>query len=179
MEKELKYISKFLSYTLRHHPEKIGLTLDNKGWANVAELILKMNAENANINMEILETIVASNDKKRFAFNEDKTQIRASQGHSITIDLDLLPVEPPAILYHGTAIKNMDSILANGLLKQSRQHVHLSANKETALQVGSRHGKAIALVVNAQQMHQDGHAFYLSDNNVWLTEHVPATYIEK
>lgn len=179
MEKELKYISKFLSYTLRHHPEKIGLTLDNKGWADVPELIEKMNGANANITIEKLETIVASNDKKRFAFNAGKTKIRASQGHSIPIDLDLEPVIPPVILYHGTAQQNLESIMTNGLLKQSRQHVHLSATRETATQVGGRHGKAIVLVVQTGQMHEAGYSFYLSDNQVWLTDHVPAVYIEK
>lgn len=179
MEKEHKYFSKFLSYTLRHHPEKIGLTLDNKGWANVSDLITKMNTPDAALTMEILETIVASNDKKRFAFNDDKTKIRASQGHSIPIDLDLQPVTPPAILYHGTAQQNLESIQANGLLKQSRQHVHLSATTETAIQVGSRHGKVVVLVVQTGQMHKAGYTFYLSDNHVWLTDHVPVEYIEK
>jgi putative RNA 2'-phosphotransferase len=179
MEKELKYISKFLSYTLRHHPEKIGLTLDSKGWAGVLELIEKMNTANANITLEKLETIVAANDKKRFAFNDDKTKIRASQGHSIPIDLDLEPAVPPVILYHGTAIQYLEGILEKGLLKQSRQHVHLSATRETASQVGSRHGKVVILTIQALQMHRDGYVFYLSDNNVWLTDHVPPTYIEK
>lgn len=179
MEKEHKYFSKFLSYTLRHHPEKIGLTLDNKGWADVSELIAKMNAHDAALTMDILETIVAANDKKRFAFNDNKTKIRASQGHSIPIDLDLQPVTPPAILYHGTAQQNLESIRANGLLKQSRQHVHLSATRETAIQVGSRHGKVVVLVVQTAQMHEAGYTFYLSDNHVWLTDHVPAEYIEK
>ncbi len=179
MEKEHKYLSKFLSYTLRHHPEKIGLTLDNEGWANVNTLIAKMNENNTNITIEILESIVAENDKKRFAFNADKTRIRASQGHSITIDLNLQPTEPPAILFHGTAINNLESIHKNGLVKQSRQHVHLSATKETATQVGSRHGKVVVLIVQSLKMHQDGYAFYLSENNVWLTDHVPEKYIDK
>jgi putative RNA 2'-phosphotransferase len=179
MEKEHKYISKLLSYTLRHHPEKLGLVLDNNGWASVTELITQMNAHNANLTMETLETIVAANDKQRFAFNEDKTKIRASQGHSIAIDLDLQPAEPPVILYHGTAQQNLESIRENGLLKKSRQHVHLSATKATATQVGSRHGKVVVLTVQTLQMHRDGYTFYLSDNNVWLTDHVPVEYIEK
>ncbi len=179
MEKEHKYLSKFLSYTLRHHPEKIGLTLDNQGWADVSTLIAKMNEKNASITIEILESIVAENDKKRFAFNADKTRIRASQGHSITIDLNLQPTKPPATLFHGTAINNLESIRENGLVKQSRQHVHLSATKETATQVGSRHGKVVVLVVQSLKMHQDGYAFYLSENNVWLTDHVPEKYIDK
>lgn len=179
MEKEHKNISKFLSYTLRHHPEKIGLELDNKGWADVSELIAKMNAQDAALTMDILETIVISNDKKRFAFNDNKTKIRASQGHSIPIDLDLQPLTPPAILYHGTAQQNLESIRTNGLLKQSRQHVHLSATRETAIQVGSRHGKVVVLLVQTGQMHEAGYTFYLSDNHVWLTDNVPVEYIEK
>ncbi|NQY06036.1 MAG: RNA 2'-phosphotransferase [Flavobacteriaceae bacterium] len=173
-----KYISKFLSYILRHHPEKIGLELDNKGWANVDELLEKINKEDTPITREDLELVVAENDKKRFAFNEDKTKIRASQGHSIKIDLGYREKEPPAILYHGTVGKVMYAIKENGLLKMSRHHVHLSEDRETANKVGSRRGKPIILSVRSGEMYRDNIQFFQSENGVWLTEHVDPKYIE-
>jgi putative RNA 2'-phosphotransferase len=177
MEKNLKSISKFLSLVLRHKPEEIGLLLDENGWANVDELIKKVNAKGTNINIDLLTEIVETNDKKRFAFNDDKTKIRASQGHSIDIDLALQPIKPPDILYHGTATRFVESILKEGLSKQQRQHVHLSEKLETATAVGARHGKPTILVVNAKQMQEDGFLFYKSENNVWLTESVGVKYI--
>jgi putative RNA 2'-phosphotransferase len=173
-----KQLSKLLSFILRHHPEHIGLQLDQQGWASVEDLLARLNASGTVIDMITLEEIVATNSKKRFAFNEDKTQIRASQGHSIGIDLQLQPAEPPAILYHGTAEINLESILAQGLKKQSRQHVHLSDNLQTAKTVGSRHGKPVVLLISAKQMAEEGHLFYVSDNGVWLTEEVPGRFIE-
>lgn len=177
MKQEHKHISKFLSLVLRHQPELIGLKLNEGGWVNVEELISKMNREKPILNREVLETIVASNEKKRFAFNNEKTMIRANQGHSIDVQLNLQPVEPPVTLYHGTAVQFVEGIREKGLLKQKRQHVHLSATKETAVQVGSRHGKVVVLEVDAQAMYHDGYQFYLSANNVWLTDHVPVKYI--
>jgi len=179
MEKHLTTISKFLSLALRHQPEKIGLQLDGNGWANLDELIEKMNAKSLAVDMAMIETVVATNDKKRFIFNENKTSIRANQGHSIEVELNLQPTVPPAILYHGTAEKFLPSILQNGLQKQSRQHVHLSGATDTAKNVGSRHGKPVVLTIDTKAMHEEGFVFYLSENKVWLTDAVPVQYISQ
>ncbi len=176
-EQHKKKTSKFLSYVLRHHPELIDLTLDEQGWANVDELITKSTNDSQGFTFEELNEIVETNDKKRFIFNEDKTRIRANQGHSIDIDLALKPQQPPEFLYHGTAQNNVDSILEKGIEKRSRQHVHLSMDKETATKVGMRHGKPIILTIRTAEMSKDGILFYLSENNVWLTEFVDAKYI--
>jgi putative RNA 2'-phosphotransferase len=128
------------------------------------------------ISVEILEEVVAENDKKRFAFNEDKTKIRANQGHSIAIELNYSPVEPPEFLFHGTAIKNMDSIKKSGIIKGNRHQVHLSLDKETATNIGKRHGKPVILVVQSKAMHEAGYQFFVSENGVWLTEFVPAEF---
>jgi len=164
--------SKFLSLVLRHKPEQIGLVLDSNGWANVDEILQKMEMD-----FETLQMIVDTNDKKRFTFNEDKSKIRANQGHSLqSVDLQLEKQMPPEYLFHGTAIRFLDSIKVEGLTKQSRQHVHLSMNVETALKVGQRHGKPVVLKIFSKKMFDDGYEFYLSDNNVWLTDHVPTKY---
>jgi putative RNA 2'-phosphotransferase len=178
MEKQLKHISKFLSLVLRHEPEQIGLTLDEEGWADVAELIEKMSKKGAHLDFETLQMVVDTNDKKRFAFNEDKTRIRASQGHTVEIDLNLPPQVPPTILYHGTAISNLPVIKEKGLVRMERQHLHLSAEQGTAKNVGGRHGKPVVLTIQALAMHKKGYVFYLSANGVWLTDHVPAEFIE-
>lgn len=177
MDKELKHISKFMSLVLRHRPGQIGLQLDEEGWADVNELIEKINAAGAGLTPGILDTVVTTNDKKRFAFNDDKTRIRASQGHSVSVDLGLEPLIPPPLLYHGTAEKNRDSIFNSGILKGKRTHVHLSADIPTAQQVGSRHGKPVVLVIDAEAMHKAGLPFYLSANGVWLTGFVAPIYI--
>ncbi len=177
MENQQKNISKFLSLVLRHQPEKINLTLNENGWANVSELLEKINTKGIKIDFDLLQKVVDKNDKKRFAFNEHKTMIRASQGHSIEVELDLPAVTPPAFLYHGTVEKNIDAIRTEGLKKMSRQHVHLSRDMETAIKVGSRRGMPIILTVNAEAMHVAGFVFYLSANGVWLTDEVPANYI--
>jgi putative RNA 2'-phosphotransferase len=177
MQKQLKHLSKFLSLILRHKPQTIGLQLNENGWANAEQLISKMNAHGTTLDAEILNLIVETNDKQRFAFNEDKTLIRASQGHSIEVELQLKETQPPALLYHGTVEKFIPLIKEEGLKKMSRQHVHLSNNKETANAVGSRRGKPIRLTIDAGKMNKEGHPFYLSQNNVWLTDHVPAQYI--
>jgi len=176
-EQHKKKTSKFLSYVLRHHPEIIGLHLDENGWADVDELITKSTNDSQGFTFEELDEIVQTNDKKRFIFNEDKTRIRANQGHSIDINLALIPQQPPEFLYHGTAQRNIESILEKGIEKRSRQHVHLSQDKETATKVGMRHGKPIILTINTQKMFEDGLKFYLSENNVWLTDFVDAIYI--
>jgi putative RNA 2'-phosphotransferase len=177
VEKNYNNISKFMSLVLRHKPEVIGLQLDEHGWASVDELISKMNEKGTCVVYADILHVVVTNDKKRFAFNEDRTRIRASQGHSIEVDLALKPVTPPDILYHGTATRFLDVILKDGLLKQNRQHVHLTANKETAVAVGSRHGRPVVLEVNAVAMVNAGFEFYVSDNNVWLVEIVLPEYI--
>lgn len=178
-EKDIKNISKFLSLILRHSPETIHLKLDQNGWADVQELITKSNKNRKALDFETLQHVVETNDKKRFAFNEDLTKIRANQGHSITIDLELQPQTPPDELYHGTVAKFMDAILKGGLQKMSRQHVHLSKDKETAIKVGSRRGVPQILKINANQMTKDGYVFYCSDNGVWLTDEVPPKYIQR
>ena len=177
MADQLKHISKFMSLVLRHKPEEIGLQLDENGWVNVEELIEKINAKGIKTTLEIINTIVETNDKKRFAFNEDKTMIRANQGHSIEVELNLTEQVPPEVLYHGTATRFLESILKTGLQKQSRQHVHLSATIETAKTVGSRHGKPVILTVDTKSMHEAGIKFFVSANNVWLTDAVPVQYI--
>ena len=179
MEEELKTISKFMSLVLRHKPEAIGLQLDSNGWADVAELIAKSNAKNLNITLDMLKLVVETNEKKRFAFNDDKTKIRANQGHSVVVDVELKLTTPPDVLYHGTALKNREEILSKGLNKMSRLHVHLSQDIETAKKVGGRHGKPMVLVVDAKQMHADGNKFYLSENGVWLVQYVPTRYIKE
>ncbi|MES1224137.1 MAG: RNA 2'-phosphotransferase [Bacteroidota bacterium] len=177
MDKQLKHISKFISLVLRHQPEEIGLLLDDNGWASVEELIQKMNTKGISVDIEIIKTVVETNDKKRFAFNDDKTMIRASQGHSVEIDLALTAAEPPEFLYHGTGEKNVESILRNGIRKMKRQHVHLSKDKTTAINVGSRHGKPVVLTIHAGEMYRNGILFYLSDNAVWLTDFIETKYI--
>jgi len=178
MSRQLKHISKLMSLVLRHQPAEIGLQLDEHGWASVQELVEKMKVKGITINIETIETIVATNDKKRFAFNADKTMIRASQGHSIEVELNLPETTPPDVLYHGTTGKFLESILANGLQKQNRRHVHLSAAIETAIAVGSRHGKPLILTIHAKVMYEAGFKFYLSENNVWLTDKVPKEYMQ-
>jgi putative RNA 2'-phosphotransferase len=176
-EKEIKSISKFLSYTLRHHPQSIGLNLNEEGWADVAELLQKSGTKFNGITKSMLDVVVATNDKKRFTYNEDGTMIRASQGHSIEVALNLPSQIPPEILYHGTVEKFIPAIKEEGLKKMNRQHVHLSAEKATAINVGSRRGLPIILTVHSKQMNENGYTFYLSDNGVWLTEEVPPLFI--
>ena len=178
-EQDKKRIGKFLSLILRHDPKKIGLVLDDNGWADVQELIQKCAKHRVFFTMKQLEEIVETNDKKRYSFNEDKTRIRANQGHSITIDMEFTPIEPPEFLYHGTADRFLLSIREKGIQKMSRQHVHLSKDKETAQKVGSRHGKAVILTVLSGKMYKDGIEFYLSDNGVWLTDYIDPKYVSK
>jgi putative RNA 2'-phosphotransferase len=176
-EKENTQISKFLSLVLRHQPQHIGIVLDEQGWTDVNMLIEKVQKNGLNLTPKVLTYIVDTNAKKRFAFNNDRSKIRASQGHSVKVDLHYAPQVPPAILYHGTGIQSVNNILAQGLLKMKRHHVHLSADIETAIKVGRRHGKPVVLQIDALAMADLGYAFFLSDNGVWLTEQVPARYI--
>lgn len=177
MSDSLVTISKFLSLILRHQPEKIGLALDAEGWALVDELIACAANHGTVLSSELLFEAVDKNSKKRFALDASRTRIRANQGHSIDVDLRLTPLEPPPILFHGTATRFVDSILREGLRPGSRQHVHLSATRETAIAVGARHGVPFVFEVDASAMHRDGCAFFRSENGVWLTARVPAPYL--
>ena len=170
----LKDTSKYLALILRHKPEVIGITLDKNGWANVSELLAGMK-----IDMNTLEEIVRTDNKKRYSFNEDKTLIRANQGHSINVDVELKEMEPPTILYHGTGEKYVDGIEKEGLVPKGRLYVHLSKDEATAINVGSRHGKPVVYKVYADRMYQDGYDFYISENGVWLTKKVPRQYLKK
>ena len=174
----LKETSKYISLILRHKPDVIGITLDEHGWANVDELIAGVSKTHP-LNMSMLEQIVAEDEKQRYSFNEDKTLIRANQGHSIPVDVELEEKEPPEILFHGTGEKYVDSISREGLIPKSRLYVHLSANEDTALKVGQRHGKPVIFKVKSGEMHRDGFKFYCSVNGVWLTKSVPVEYLER
>ncbi len=175
MNNKLKTTSKFLSLILRHQPEKIGLELDSNGWAEINELIEK--STKVKLTQELIEEVVVKDNKQRFIIKDGK--IRANQGHSINIDLELEAVEPPDILYHGTATRFLESIMKEGLTKQSRQHVHLSKDIETATMVGKRHGKVVILEVDAKKMFEEGYVFYLSENGVWLTDRVGVEFLRE
>ena len=170
--------SRFLSMILRHRPEVIGITLDEHGWADVQELLLGMKRTHP-IDMDILEEIVRADNKQRYSFNEDKTKIRANQGHSIPVDVELPLVEPPEYLWHGTGEKYVESIGEQGLIAKSRLYVHLSADRETARIVGARHGRPVVYRVQTGQMQKDGFLFYRSVNGVWLTKQVPVRYLDR
>lgn len=170
-------LSKFLSLILRHQPEIINIKLDKNGWADVKELIIALNNSDKKIDMDTLTRIVAENDKKRFIFSEDKKKIRANQGHSINVQIEMKEVEPPEYLYHGTATRFTQSIFKEGLKKQTRQYVHLSTDIDTAIKVGLRHGFPKVLKIFSKDMYNEGYKFYLSENNVWLTDNVPKKYI--
>ena len=177
MEKNLVRASKFLSLILRHRPETIGLELDEQGWTDIDVLIEAANVAGKHLDRALLAQVVEQNDKQRFAISRDGLRIRANQGHSLDVDLGLAAVEPPEMLYHGTAKRTLAPIIEAGLHAGRRQHVHLSADEKTATAVGRRHGAPIVLKILAHAMHKDGHAFYCSANGVWLTEHVPVHYI--
>ncbi|MEM1426979.1 MAG: RNA 2'-phosphotransferase [Cyanobacteria bacterium P01_H01_bin.130] len=178
MDKSLAQTSKFLSLILRHKPDTIGLQLDAQGWATVDDLLTKLAAAGKPLDHSKLIEIVETNDKQRFKFNGDRTRIRASQGHSIAIDLGLAPQTPPPQLFHGTATRFLASIRQQGLLPGSRQHVHLSQDRTTAVKVGQRHGKPVVLVVDSIAMADQGIPFFQSDNGVWLTATVPTRFIQ-
>ncbi len=178
-EKTLTKKSKFLSLILRHQPDIIGIKLDEQGWIEVDTLLNAMQAHGEPLTRAGLEQIVAENNKKRFAFDETGTRIRASQGHSVEVSLGYEPQTPPDLLYHGTASGNVQAILAKGIERRSRHQVHLSVDTATALNVGSRHGKPVLLRILAKEMQQAGHLFYCSANGVWLTDFVPAEFISE
>ena len=178
MNDPLVRVSKFLSLVLRHDPGKVGLTLNAAGWAEVDALIAAAARAGVAIDRETLARVVAESDKQRFALSPDGRRIRANQGHSVDVDLGLEPRVPPELLYHGTATRFVESIRAAGLHAAARTHVHLSADEETARAVGQRHGRPVVLAIAAGRMHRDGRLFFRSDNGVWLTEAVPAEYID-
>lgn len=171
-------LSKFISLILRHKPEVIGISLDEHGWANVDELLAGIGRTRL-IDMGILEEIVRMDEKQRYTFNEDHTRIRANQGHSIQVDVELEEKEPPEYLFHGTGRKYMESIDQTGLIPKNRLYVHLSGDQETAVKVGKRHGEPIVYQVAAGAMSRGGHKFWRSANGVWLAKHVPLEYLEK
>lgn len=190
--------SKFISLILRHKPETIGISLDEHGWANVDELIAGIRhhfsdgdtnkersicesdgANRQEFNMEMLREIVRTDNKQRYSFNEDETLIRANQGHSVPVDVELEEAEPPEELWHGTGEKYVPAIDEQGLIPKSRLYVHLSKDSDTAVKVGQRHGKPVLYVVKAGEMHRDGYKFYLSKNGVWLIKEVPVKYLQK
>ena len=177
MDKQ-KNISKFISLILRHKPEIIGITLDEHGWAKVSELIEGISKQ-YDFNMQMLEEIVRSDEKQRYSFNEDKTLIRANQGHSISVDVELEKVEPPEFLWHGTGEKYVSSIDKQGLIPKTRLYVHLSSNEKTAINVGKRHGKPVLYKIKSREMWQKGFEFFLSKNGVWLTKKVPIIFLIK
>lgn len=177
-EKQITSISKLMSLALRHDPSALGLTLNEQGWVSVESLLKGLAQKGKEISPEELDVVVETNNKKRFAYSDDKFLIRASQGHSLEVDLELEAIKPPDFLFHGTAVDNVESILKDGIEKRKRIHVHLSSDKETATNVGSRHGKPVILIILAGKMYEDGLSFYLSANGVWLTDFIPANYIK-
>ncbi len=173
----LTVISKYISLILRHKPEVIGIKLDEHGWADVNELISGIKKEYKELDMKTLEEIVRTDNKQRYSFNDDKTKIRANQGHSINVDVELEEKEPPEILYHGTGRKYMESIEKQGIIPKSRLYVHLSSDKLIANNVGARHGEPVIYEVDAKRIFKDGYKFYMSANGVWLVRKVPAAYL--
>ncbi|VAW76787.1 RNA:NAD 2'-phosphotransferase [hydrothermal vent metagenome] len=176
MKNSLIKTSKLLSFLLRHNPQSIGLTLDHQGWAKIDELIICLNKNGKKLSRDIIFQVVEKNDKQRFMLSNDLLRIKANQGHSLTIDLDLDPSEPPQFLYHGTATRFLDSIQVQGLLPSGRHHVHLSDTLKTAYNVGKRHGKPVVLIIEAEKMMREEFVFYQSANGVWLTSKVPPEY---
>lgn len=171
---------RFISLILRHHPEAAGLTLDSEGYADTSELIKGVAEKFHGFNANDLDRIVRENDKRRYLYNGDKTKIRAAQGHSLTyININFEKKVPPGVLYHGTSESFILSVMKEGLKPKSRQYVHLSADKETAYDVGKRRGEPVVLLVDSEKMHSDGYEFYISENGVWLTGEVPAKYIKR
>lgn len=177
MSRTLETTSKFLSYVLRHKPETIGLALDAEGWCAIDQLIRLAKEQGTGLTRELLLETVAASDKKRFALSLDGSRIRANQGHSIQVDLGLSPQTPPRILFHGTATRFEASIRAQGLVAGSRQYVHLSADRGTAIHVGKRYGKPLLLEVKALAMCGSGYEFFMSANDIWLTRNIPASYL--
>lgn len=169
--------SRFLSLVLRHKPDSIGISLDLNGWVDVADLIQKITEHGRILDRTQLEKIVRDCDKQRFSFSEDGQRIRANQGHSVEVELDLSPKEPPAVLYHGTVERFLPAILAQGLCKMGRHHVHLSDDLETAQRVGQRRGRPVVLTIDAAAMHTGGAKFLQTTNGVWLADEVHPRFL--
>ncbi|WP_406204920.1 RNA 2'-phosphotransferase [Kitasatospora sp. NBC_01560] len=178
-EKRTVRTSKMLSRVLRHEPERIGITLDEAGWVRVDVLLAALAAKGGRLTRAELDHVVATNNKRRFGYSEDGLSIRANQGHTVAVDLGLAAAEPPAVLFHGTASRSLDAIFRDGLLPMARQDVHLSADTDTAVRVGSRHGRPVVLSVDAAAMAAAGHEFRISANGVWLTAAVPPEYLAR
>lgn len=176
-DKRSKAVSKFLSLHLRHEPEGLGLTLEPGGWVPINDLLAGARKKGFPITREELARVVADSDKQRFAIDESGLRIRANQGHSVEVDLQLSPAEPPAELFHGTGSTSVDAILATGLERRARHHVHLSPDTETATKVGQRHGKPVVLVIDAAKMRAEGYTFFRTANGVWLVDEVPPRYL--
>lgn len=178
-QKQLTNLSKFLSFILRHKPETVNLSLDSEGYVNINQLISNINNNSEyHITRSTLDHIVATDSKQRYSYNSTKTKIRANQGHSIPVDLNLTAQIPPEILYHGTSKRFLDSILSDGLKPMSRQYVHLSSDSTTAAMVGKRHGDSpIIFMIKTKPLIDSGYKFYLSENKVWLTDYIPAKYL--
>mmetsp|Transcript_13023 Transcript_13023/g.28740 ORF Transcript_13023/g.28740 Transcript_13023/m.28740 type:complete len:184 (-) Transcript_13023:307-858(-) len=179
-KRQIKRISKLMSLILRHNPETIGVKLDENGWLSIQELIHGINRKGngITIDLDLLEHIVETSDKQRFVFDKEHKHIRANQGHSVSIDLELEPMIPPEELFHGTVDRFLDDIRSGGLNKMSRQYVHLSQDLETAAKVGQRRGKPVILKIRSGDMCPEAYTFYKSNNGIWLTNHVPAAYIK-
>lgn len=177
--KYLDRIGRYICLILRHKPEMINIELDKNGYAKVDELINGIKCNYCDFNFDILRKIVEIDDKKRYSFNEDKTLIKCNQGHSIAVDVELKKMEPPAILYHGTALKYCESIDKFGIIAKNRLYVHLSDNIEAAKNIGKRHGEEVVYIINSKQMWRDGYEFYQSKNQIWLTKKVPINYMKK
>ena len=175
-----KRISKFLSLILRHKPQTIGIDLDDAGWVEVATLLTALNKHPAgkSVSAVVLDEVVASNDKQRFEFSPDRQRIRARQGHSLDVELGYEPAAPPETLLHGTPDRFLDSIRESGLMKMNRHHVHMHVDNETSLAVGARRGKPVLVTIRSGEMHRNGHEFFVTENNVWLTDHVPPEFID-
>ena len=170
-------LGRFLSLVLRHQPSAAHITLDAHGWADVDALLAGCAQAGRSLTREDLERIVRENDKTRYSFNDDHTKIRANQGHSVPVDVELRQLPPPDTLYHGTARRFLDSIRSQGLRPMGRQYVHLSKDTATALTVGRRHGPPVVLAVDAAAMAAEGYVFYLSENGVWQCEAVPWRFL--
>ncbi len=177
MNEDLTGLSRYLSYVLRHHPDAVGITLDGAGWVPVENLLAALARHGRPTSRATLERVVAGTDKRRFQLDGDR--IRAAQGHTVPVDLDLPPETPPAVLYHGTVAGFLPGIMATGLHPRGRHHVHLSGDPETATRVGARRGVPVVLRIDAAGMHDAGHVFYRAANGVWLTAHVPPEWISR